>query len=242
MSEAWVETVRRALAPIAPGDEELRRQLLEALLSPPGPPKMTYQEFLAWADEDTLAEWVDGEVVMTSPASNRHQDVLDFLTTVLRPYVESRELGWVRSAPFQMKLEHGREPDLMFVSRQHLGRLKETWLDGPADLVVEIMSPESIGHDRGDKFREYARGGVPEYWLVDLQARWAEFYRLEGDYYRLAFSGREGQYHAQALPGFWLRVEWLWQDPLPSPIRTLAEIAGVDPSLAEAFERAVAGR
>jgi len=43
------------------------------------------------------------------------------------------------------------------------------------------------------------------------------------------------------LPDLWLRVEWLWQEPLPSPIRALAEVVGMDPTLVEAFERALAG-
>ncbi len=227
-------------------EESLRRQLLEVLLAPAEPRKMTrhlvtYEEFLAWADEDTLAEWVNGEVVMYSPASDRHQDISGFLESVLRSFVEVRQLGIVRSAPFQMKLEHGREPDLLFVAKTNLGRLKETYLDGPADLAVEIISPESLGRDRGEKFYEYAQGGVPEYWLIDPQTEWVEFYRLEGEHYRLAFSGKEGEYHALVLPGFVLRVEWLWQEPLPSPIRTLAEIVGMDSSLAETFERALAG-
>ena len=34
--------------------------------------KISYEEFLDWCDEDTLAEWVDGEIIMTSPASERH--------------------------------------------------------------------------------------------------------------------------------------------------------------------------
>ena len=236
-----VGTVRRGTAADVM-EESLRRQLLEVLLAPAEPRKMTYEEFLAWADEDTLAEWVDGEVVMYSPANDRHQDISGFLESVLRSFVEVRQLGIVRSAPFQMKLaQSGREPDLLFVAQANLGRLKETYLDGPADLVVEIVSPESAGRDRGEKFYEYARGGVPEYWLIDPQTEWAEFYRLEEGHYRLVFSGKEGQYHALMLPDFWLRVEWLWQEPLPSPIRTLAEIVGMDPSLVETFERALAG-
>jgi hypothetical protein len=119
---------------------------------------MTYEEFLTWADEDTLAEWVDGEVVMYSLASKRHQNIADFLLKVMGTYVESHDLGMVISAPFQMKLEHGREPDVLFVASEHLDRLEETYLDGPADLVVEIVSPDSMGRDRGDKFYEYARG------------------------------------------------------------------------------------
>jgi len=46
------------------------------------------EEFLEWADEDTLAGWVDGEVIMHSPAGNRHQNLADFLVSVLRPFVE----------------------------------------------------------------------------------------------------------------------------------------------------------
>jgi len=224
----WPEAIRDALPPAtAPETEALRRRLLDVLLSPAEPPRMSYEEFLAWADEDTLAEWVDGEIIMTSPASDRHQDLARFLTSVLGIFVETQELGVIRPAPFQMKLEQGREPDLLFVAREHLDRLGGACLDGPADLVVEIVSPESAGRDRGEKFYEYARGGVPEYWLIDPQMESVEFYRLEGGRYRLAFSGEAGRYEARVLPGFWLRVEWLWQKPLPSPVQTVAEIVGL---------------
>ncbi len=208
------------------GEEVLRRRLLAVLQTPTQPGKLTYEEFLAWADEDTLAEWVEGEIIMTSPASNKHQDISGFLESLLRIFVESRQLGVVRGAPFQMKLEHGREPDLLFIAADHVGRLRETYLDGPADLVVEIISPESVGRDRGDKFYEYARGGVPEYWLLDPQTAWAEFYLLEDGRYRLAFAGQEGDYHSQVLPGFWLRTEWLWQQPLPAIEDVLLTVGG----------------
>lgn len=65
---------------------------------------------------------------------------------VLRTFTEARGLGEVVSAPFPMKTRpelSGREPDLLFVAKEHLGHLKETYLDGPADLVVEITSPKS---------------------------------------------------------------------------------------------------
>jgi len=206
---------------------ELRRRLWETIGEiSPLPTKMTYEEFLAWADEDTLAEWVDGEVVMYTPASKRHQDIADFLTSVMRAFVEQHKLGIVLSAPFQMKLEHGREPDLLFVAWEHAGRLQETYLDGPADLVVEIVSPESAGRDRGEKFYEYAQGGVLEYWLIDPQMEQAEFYQLKEGRYRVAFSGDEGRYQALVLPDFWLRVEWLWQDPLPAVEEVLLEVGG----------------
>jgi Uma2 family endonuclease len=219
-NEGLVRTVR--LAPLSDWLEALSRtwgrQAKKPYLS------MTYKEFLAWADEDTLAEWVAGEVVMTSPASRRHQDVVGLLYEVLRRYVQAHRLGEIIQAPFQMKLEHGREPDLLFVAQEHLDRLRETYLDGPADLVIEIVSPESAGRDRGEKFYEYAQGGVPEYWLIDPQTELAEFYRLERGRYRLTFGGEEGRYEALVLPGFWLRVEWLWQSPLPRVLDVIREL------------------
>jgi len=214
---------------------ELRRRLWETIGEPPRQPirqaqgrlpkRVTYEEFLAWADEDTLAEWVDGEVVMYTPASKLHQDVAGFLTSVLRSLVELRHLGVVLSAPFQMKLEQGREPDLLFVAREHLERLKETYLEGPADLVVEIVSPESVGRDRGEKFYEYERAGIPEYWLIDPQAKRAEFYQLTaGGQYQLVLPDAEGVYRAAVLPGLWLRVAWLWQSPLPPVLDVVREL------------------
>ena len=207
-----------------------RQRLIEIIMAvpePPAKPKMTYEEFLAWADEDTLAEWVDGEVVMASPASDRHQDLARFLTVGLSGYVEGRNLGIIRPAPFQVKLERGREPDLLFLAQAHLARLKQNYVDGPPDLVVEIISPESATRDRGEKYYEYEAGGVPECWLIDPLRKWAEFYRLGAlGLYEPIFSGREGIFHSEAVPGFWLRVEWLWEDPLPAVDDVLLKIGG----------------
>jgi Uma2 family endonuclease len=130
-------------------------------------------------------------------------------------YVEQRELGKVRIPPFQMKLaDSGREPDLIFIAREHLDRLQPTYLDGPADLVVEILSPESIGRDRGEKFYEYEQAGIPEFWLIDPLRGRAEFYQLNAQgYYDLTTPDTEGVYRSRVLPGFWLRVAWLWRPP-----------------------------
>lgn len=220
------DLVARVLAAAEPAERSLRRQMLDVLLAPAQPARMSYEEFLAWADEDTLAEWVDGEVIMTSPASIPHQDLAGFLGSVLRTFVEQRDLGVALVAPFQMKLEgSGREPDLIFLARDHLDRLRRTYLAGPADLAVEIISPESVGRDRGDKFYEYEQAGIPEYWLLDPQARRAEFYQLDAaGVYQLTAPDQEGIYRSAVVPGFWLRVSWLWQQPLPRVLDVLREL------------------
>jgi Uma2 family endonuclease len=194
--------------------------------STPSKPKMTYEEFLEWAD-GTHAEWVDGEVIEMSPASDRHQDLVDFLTALFRVFTETKRLGIVRSAPFQMKTGKklgGREPDILFLANDHLDRLKPNHLDGPADLAVEIISPESRARDRGDKFYEYEQGGVSEYWIVDYLRKQAEFYQLgEDGIYRAIPPGEDGIYTSRAIEGLWLKVEWLWQEPLPMVLGVLKE-------------------
>jgi Uma2 family endonuclease len=190
--------------------------------------RMSYEDFLEWADEDTLAEWVDGEVIMASPASLGHQRIVGFLGGVLAQYVAFRDLGVVILPPFQMKMRQGREPDVLFLAKEHLDRLQATYLDGPADLVVEVTSPESAGRDRGDKFYEYASGGVLEYWLIDPIRRWCEFYYLDEGHYDLLFQDGQGRYDAHSVPGFWLDVAWLWQIPSPVVEDVLLDVAGAD--------------
>ncbi|MBI4504195.1 MAG: Uma2 family endonuclease [Chloroflexi bacterium] len=200
-------------------EEEKRAAAVLARREPP-PGKLSFEEFLAWCDEDTWAEWVDGEVVVVSPASARHQDLVWFLGLVLGLWVRRRGLGRTFAAPFLMRLpaplNRAREPDLLFVAREQLDRLTETYLDGPADLVVEIVSPESAARDRGEKLGEYEAGGVAEYWVVDPQHETLEVYRVgPSGRYETAFAGREGVYESPLLPGLRLDSGWLWAERLP---------------------------
>jgi Uma2 family endonuclease len=205
----------------------LRLELLAALSADPArPATMTYAEFLAWTDEDTLAEWADGRLIMASPASAQHQYLALFIAGVLSTYVALHDLGTVLTAPFQMKLARsGREPDVLFVAKEHLARLQATLLQGAADLVVEIVSDESVARDRGTKFEEYREAGIPEYWLIDPRVEQAEFYQLdERGRYQLIPAGVDGVYRSRSVPGLWMRVDWLWQQPLPSPTEALLAI------------------
>ncbi len=208
---------------------DLRLSLL-ALLSadPTHVATMTYDEFMEWADEDTLAEWVDGRVVMTSPVSARHQDIGVFLTNVLAEHARMHDLGRVLVAPFQMHLPAlGREPDVLFVAREHLDRVLFTRVEGPADLVAEIVSPESRVCDRGEKFYEYQEGGVGEYWLIDPDTRRVDFYQLDSDgISQPILPDADGVYRSRAMAGLWVRVAWLWQEPLPQVNQVMLEIDG----------------
>jgi Uma2 family endonuclease len=189
---------------------------------------LTYEQFLAAADEDLPAEWVNGEVIPVSPASIRHQTIAAFLLKVLGTYAEAHRLGLVLAAPIQMKTGPtlpGREPDLLFVAQAHQDRLRRTHIDGPADLVVEIVSPESRLRDRGEKMAEYEMGGVSEYWIVDPELERVDFYQLEVDgRYRRIDVEPGTSYNSRTLAGFRLEVTWLWQEPLPHLLAILPHL------------------
>jgi len=163
--------------------------------------RMTYEEFLAWADEDTHAEWVN--------------------------------VGRFFMAPYQMKLSPdgpGREPDILFVAREHESRVTEQGVAGPVDLAIEIVSDDSVTRDRVEKFEEYEQYGVPEYWIIDPRPKRprAEFYQLdERGQYQPVPVGEDRAYHSKVLPGFWLRVDWLWAETLPDTLFAFAEIANL---------------
>jgi Uma2 family endonuclease len=165
---------------------------------------------------------------MPSPASFGHQDLGSFLESVLRIYIEVNNLGALVRAPYVMKLaaiSRGREPDLIFIGRDRMRLITRNYLNDPADLAIEIISPESKKRDTEIKFAEYQAAGVGEYWMLDPDYRKAEFYQLGVDgRYRRATIGPDGVYHSKAISGFWLKVEWLWQTPAPATLDVLREL------------------
>ncbi len=186
--------------------------------TPKNPLEMSYEAFLEWAGEDTPAEWVGGKVVFLTPPSTRHQLIVRFLVASLSAFAEASDMGILLPAPYQMKLGPdlpGREPDILFVANENLSRLQKNRLAGPADLAVEIISPESRVRDRGEKFYEYEQAGVKEYWLIDPDREQAEFYRLSARGIYELVQLKDGAFESEVLAGLKLEPGWFWQDPLP---------------------------
>ena len=178
-------------------------------------PRMTFEEFLRSPYE--RAEWVDGEVFELSPENSEHSGVGGFLYHLLAVFVEEHDLGTVLTGMLMKAGPHlaGRVPDIVYLAQAHESRLKRNHIDGPVDLAVEIVSPESTTRDRETKRHEYELGSVREYWLVDLVAGAATFFAFEdGHYVPLALEA-DGKVHSRVLPGLWLRPEWLFTEPRP---------------------------
>jgi Uma2 family endonuclease len=208
---------------------------------PAAPLRMSYEEWLDWTEEDQHAEWVNGEVIIFMPAKTIHQILVAFLNKLLGLFVEIHELGIVQIAPFEVKLPQGnsREPDLLFLHNDHIDQMTSERILGAPDLVVEVVSDESAHRDRVDKFDEYEAAGVPEYWVLDNRPgrNRAYFYQLDaGGRYQPVLVGADGIYRARALPGFWLKVDWLWGEE-PNALRALAALIGPE-QMAAALRRA----
>ena len=194
--------------------------------------RMSFDEFLAWGDEDVFAEWVDGEVSIYPSPGTRHQQIVGFMNVLLHIFAETFNFGEVFILPTMIKLSprgSGRVPDIFFFSREQAEKLGEYYFDGAPDLIVEVVSDDSVSRDRADKFEEYEDAGVKEYWIIDPRPRRrrADFFQLGADgKYQPVPVGADGRYRSQVLPGFWIKVGWLWEEPLPKLLPTLNEIVG----------------
>jgi len=186
-------------------------------------PRLSYEEFLR-AYMGSHAEWIDGEVILIPSDTLAHQRTMGFLLVLLSWVIEEKNAGRLLHR-FQMKTGPdlpGREPDLAYVAPGHIERVRETFINGPADLVVEIVSPESRGRDRGDKFYEYEKGGVREHWLIDPERRTTEFYVLGDDGLFHGAGPDRGVYRSVVVEGLSVKVDWFWKIP---PLReALAEL------------------
>jgi Uma2 family endonuclease len=187
---------------------------------------VTEEEFLEICDEDVRAEFIDGRIIVHSPASLIHVDLSGFVYTLVKLFVRKHKLGRVIGGNFQIRLRPGlrRVPDLMFIANNNNVTITETQVDGAPDLVVEIVSPDSVERDWRDKFFEYEIAGVKEYWVLDRGNRRFEIYCLNEKGKYEAQPKTKGVVKSQVLPGFWLKSEWLWQEPLPDELAVAKEL------------------
>lgn len=195
---------------------------------PPPPAPVTWDAYFDWLGEDARGEWVDGVIVERFAETWDHQILAGHLLCLLALFSDRHDRDAVVINRFLMRLPGGRvcrEPDIAFLSAANSSRITTYWIEGPADLVVEVASAESAARDYGDKLAEYEAAGIPEYWLIDPLRREAHFCQLDDDgVYRVAAVGADGIYASRLLAGFRLRVPWLWQRPMPTIDEALADL------------------
>lgn len=128
-------------------------------------------------------ELVDGELLVTPSPQPVHQRAIFALARQIDDHVKAHGLGTVFMSPADLELEPGTvlQPDV-FVVPAGTEPLMSWRAVGSLLLAIEVLSPSSVRTDRGPKRRLYQRVGVPEYWIVDTDARLVERWRPEDDH------------------------------------------------------------
>jgi len=137
----------------------------------------------ALPDDGNRYEVVDGELLVSPAPRLRHQEAVTELMFAVRPYVHGHGLGCALASPADIEFDPRTlvQPDL-FVAPLVAGRRPREWSEiKQLLLAVEVLSPSTARADRTVKRRRYQRHAVPQYWLVDLDARLVERWRPEDD-------------------------------------------------------------
>jgi Uma2 family endonuclease len=189
--------------------------------------RLSEREFLRWADDKTLAEWVDGEVILMPPVSSDHDDLQAWLRGLIQGFADEHDLGRAKGPEFMVRLPRQRRrrmPDVLFVARAREQIISANHVEGPPDLIIELVSPESVDRDWRDKYLEYERAGVREYYVIDRGYQRAEGYRLAsfGKYRPIPIE--DGCLRSEVLPGFYLRLPWLLDNRRPTISGALREL------------------
>ena len=156
---------------------------------PPPQGEWTYEDYARLPDNGMRYEIIRGDLYMSPAPRPKHQRVIVALLKHLLTYLEQKPIGEVLISPIDLilpDLTDPVQPDLLFISQEKLDIVKENFIEGVPELIVEVLSPGNPEHDRRTKFRVYAAAGVKEYWLIDPDARTTEVYVLRGEAYALA--------------------------------------------------------
>lgn len=162
------------------------------------------ERFLA-LPEGTPCQLIAGELVMSPAPIPLHQMVILELSIQMSLFVKKEQTGRVFVSPIDVRLNERSifQPDILFISKEKAFLIGERMIEGPPDLVVEVLSPSSAYHDLRTKFRAYQQAGVQEYWIADPERRSVEvFANREGKFQLHQEAEGEGTVQSVLLPGF----------------------------------------
>jgi Uma2 family endonuclease len=157
-------------------------------------------------------ELVDGEIIVSPSPNPRHARTVAQLLAMLVIHVEHAGLGEVLADVDTIFGEYDvRRPDVLFFTASRQALIGEKRLTGKPDLAVEVVSPTSDRADKIEKFKQYAKGGVKYYWIIDPGEKTFEAYTLKSGHYQLSTKGeREDIIHAEPFKDLAIPLKKLW--------------------------------
>jgi Uma2 family endonuclease len=172
------------------------------------------QKFYEETLDDQKAEFIDGQVVLHSPAKNKHLSARQRLEKLLDTYVSVHRLGVVRSEKCSCVFpRNDYEPDIVFFGPDKATGLTDDTVNFPIpDLVVEVLSDSTEERDRGVKLDDFEAHGVAEYWIVDPVARLVEQYLPKQGRYCLMLKSGSGDITSPTVAGFQIPIRAIFDD------------------------------
>lgn len=169
---------------------------MATLLSPPvdkqnilnGSKEWSYEEYLALPDDGQHYESIEGVLYVTNTPDLDHQFTVMEVAYQLKQFVNTKQLGFVLVAPFEVHLSHRTrpvQPDVIVIRTEKWPGSGAKYFMGAPDLVVEVLSTSTKRIDRLIKFAAYEQAEVAEYWIVDPKTKWVEVYSLSVEEYAL---------------------------------------------------------
>jgi Uma2 family endonuclease len=186
----------------------------------------TFEDFCFLVKDGQKADLIDGVIYMASPDNIDAYRHYRWLGHLMSDYSEETDQGEIFGSRVAFRLGDlgSPEPDLAFVQKERLHLVRRGFFDGPPDAAFELVSPESIDRDYVLKRSQYEAAGVTEYWIIDAMERKVTLLRLAANGKYREVKPRKGELHSAVLRGFWLRPEWLWQEPLPRKRAVLQQL------------------
>lgn len=185
-------------------------------------PEISFDRFLEFANEDISCELLDGVLIIHSPASFEHESIFKFLLILLELYSNKKSLGTPIGSHFVMKLSRKwvPEPDIIFLTPEDQKMLTDTYLDGPASVVFEILSNSNRLNDLEKKLPKYLEAGVKEVWIIDPKEKHISIHTSKN-----VKTFRDDQWaKSEIITGFRVKNTWLWSHPMILVETALREI------------------
>jgi Uma2 family endonuclease len=171
----------------------------------------TFEDYRRLPDDGWRYEVIEGELYMNPAPSPRHQRAVFAISGRLWEHLQRTPTGQAFTSPIDVilpGLASQVQPDVLFIATDRLEIVKETFIEGAPDWIVEVLSPSNWLDDRRIKFRIYALAGVREYWIVDVDRRQVEVFKLEGQSYtQVGRYGTGEQVHSAVVEGFGIAVD-----------------------------------
>jgi len=190
--------------------------------------RFSFEEFCKIIQDGQKADLLDGAIYIASPDNTDAGKLYTWLHALLGYYVNTMDLGELfgQRIAFRLADDYGPEPDIAFVKKSRTHLIERGYVNGPPDLAIEIVSPDSIDRDYKLKLNAYESFGVSEYWIVDEEQHRVVLLRRnkKGEFQEV--SPRKGVLKSNVLGGFWFKPEWLWMNPLPRLRLVLNQILG----------------